>query len=192
VDGLPVNSSTATTGSKEVLQAFMSMCSCTSIPNAFVTGQKPPRVCAMLVGFHTYHTWQVSEPQPVPEHGVTVVFVELPNTKLELLHPLGNNSPIANFLSRNPAGGVHHVCLEVADVGSSLAALKGRMRVLNPEPKIGAHGNPVSIVSCGNDAIWTWCCCWWLSLWWWSPPWQQQSSRGHTKPQHALGPPAFP
>jgi methylmalonyl-CoA/ethylmalonyl-CoA epimerase len=89
---------------------------------------------------------QVSEPQPVPEHGVTVVFVELPNTKLELLHPLGDNSPIANFLSRNPAGGVHHVCLEVADVGSSLAALKGRMRVLNPEPKIGAHGNPVSVM----------------------------------------------
>lgn len=86
---------------------------------------------------------KVSAPQPVPEHGVTVVFVELPNTKIELLEPLGDNSPIANFLQRNPSGGIHHMCLEVSDIKDSLAALTHRMRVLTPEPKIGAHGNPV-------------------------------------------------
>lgn len=86
---------------------------------------------------------KVSEPQDVPEHGVTVVFVELPNTKIELLHPLGANSPISNYLQRNPGGGVHHVCLEVTNISNSLHALKNEMRVLNPEPKIGAHGNPV-------------------------------------------------
>ena len=86
----------------------------------------------------------MSEPQPVPEHGVTVIFVELPNTKIELLHPLGEKSPIQNFLDRNPSGGIHHLCLEVGDVKKSLSALNPHMRVLNPEPKIGAHGNPVS------------------------------------------------
>lgn len=87
---------------------------------------------------------KVSEPQPVPEHGVTVVFVELPNTKIELLHPLGAKSPISKFLERNPAGGIHHVCLEVSDVCRSLKALTpAGVRVLDPEPKIGAHGNPV-------------------------------------------------
>eukprot|EP00878_Enallax_costatus_P008112 GHUV01008483.1.p1 GENE.GHUV01008483.1~~GHUV01008483.1.p1 ORF type:complete len:187 (+),score=36.90 GHUV01008483.1:203-763(+) len=87
---------------------------------------------------------KVSEPQPVPEHGVTVVFVELPNTKIELLHPLGEKSPIQRFLERNPSGGIHHMCLEVGDVKKSLAALTPKgVRVLDPEPKIGAHGNPV-------------------------------------------------
>ena len=59
---------------------------------------------------------KVSEPKPQPAHGVTVVFVELPNTKIELLHPLGDKSPIANFLARNPDGGIHHICYEVADI----------------------------------------------------------------------------
>lgn len=80
----------------------------------------------------------------MPEHGVTVVFVELPNTKLELLEPLGENSPIKKFLERNTSGGVHHICLEVPDVHGALSAVQSKkMRVLDPEPKIGAHGNPV-------------------------------------------------
>ncbi|WIA31999.1 hypothetical protein OEZ86_002853 [Tetradesmus obliquus] len=87
---------------------------------------------------------KVSAPQPVPEHGVTVVFVELPNTKIELLHPLGPKSPIQKFLDRNPAGGIHHVCLEVGDITRSMAALTPNgVRVLDPQPRIGAHGNPV-------------------------------------------------
>ena len=87
---------------------------------------------------------KVSAPVDVAEHGVTVVFVELPNTKIELLHPLGDASPIAAFLQRNPAGGVHHMCLEVDDVRGSMRALGGAsMRLLSQEPKIGAHGNPV-------------------------------------------------
>ena len=87
----------------------------------------------------------VSAPEAVPEHGVTVVFVALPNTKIELLEPLGADSPIAKFLERNPDGGIHHVCYEVDDI---LAArdrlLRTGARVLGSgEPKIGAHGKPV-------------------------------------------------
>lgn len=87
----------------------------------------------------------VSEPQNLPEHGVTVVFVELPNTKVELLAALGENSPIASFLERNPAGGMHHVCYEVEDIIAARDTLKTQgLRVLGDgEPKIGAHGNPV-------------------------------------------------
>ncbi len=88
---------------------------------------------------------KVSAPHAVPEHGVTVIFVELPNTKVELLHPLGANSPIAGFLEKNPAGGIHHMCFEVADVVAEGAKLKAAgARVLGDgKPKIGAHGNPV-------------------------------------------------
>ena len=88
---------------------------------------------------------KVSAPQPEPDHGVTVVFVELPNTKLELLHPLGANSPIASFLERNPAGGIHHVCYEVADIRAARDRLKAAgARVLGDgEPRTGAHGKPV-------------------------------------------------
>lgn len=88
---------------------------------------------------------KVSAPQPVPEHGVTVVFVELPNTKVELLYPLGENSPIAGFLAKNTAGGIHHVCYEVTDIIAARDQLKAKgARVLGDgEPKIGAHGNPV-------------------------------------------------
>ena len=88
---------------------------------------------------------QVSEPQDVPEHGVTVVFITLPNTKVELLHPLGENSPIAPFLAKNPSGGMHHVCYEVDDILAARDKLKATgARVLGDgEPKIGAHGKPV-------------------------------------------------
>lgn len=87
----------------------------------------------------------VSDPSPQPEHGVTVVFVELPNTKIELLEPLGENSPIANFLEKNPSGGIHHVCYEVEDIIAARDRLSADgARVLGDgEPKIGAHGKPV-------------------------------------------------
>jgi methylmalonyl-CoA/ethylmalonyl-CoA epimerase len=88
---------------------------------------------------------QVSEPLPQPEHGVTVVFVTLPNTKIELLEPLGEKSPIAAFLQRSPSGGIHHLCYEVADIRAARDKLKASgARVLGDgEPKIGAHGKPV-------------------------------------------------
>ena len=87
----------------------------------------------------------VSEPQALPEHGVTVVFVELPNTKIELLEVLGENSPVAPFLERNPSGGIHHVCYEVEDIIAARDKLKSEgARVLgDDEPKTGAHGKPV-------------------------------------------------
>jgi methylmalonyl-CoA/ethylmalonyl-CoA epimerase len=88
---------------------------------------------------------EVSESLPQPEHGVTVVFVSLPNTKIELLEPLGVNSPIAKFLERNPEGGIHHICYEVNDIIAARDRLKrAGARVLGDgEPKIGAHGKPV-------------------------------------------------
>jgi methylmalonyl-CoA/ethylmalonyl-CoA epimerase len=88
---------------------------------------------------------KVSAPTRQPDHGVTVVFVELPNTKIELLHPLGANSPIAKFLERNPGGGMHHLCYEVDDIIASRDRLQAEgARVLGDgEPKIGAHGKPV-------------------------------------------------
>ncbi|TVR09880.1 MAG: methylmalonyl-CoA epimerase [Salinarimonadaceae bacterium] len=88
---------------------------------------------------------RVSAPAPLPEHGVTTVFVELPNTKIELLQPLGEDSPIAKFLERSPEGGVHHVCYEVEDILAARDRLvAGGARVLGDgEPKIGAHGKPV-------------------------------------------------
>ncbi|MFX4222449.1 MAG: methylmalonyl-CoA epimerase [Thalassobaculum sp.] len=87
----------------------------------------------------------VSQPQDLPEHGVTVVFVELPNTKIELLHPLGDGSPIAGFLEKNASGGIHHVCYEVDDILAARDRLQEQgARVLGDgEPKTGAHGKPV-------------------------------------------------
>lgn len=87
----------------------------------------------------------VGPPLPLPEHGVTVVFVETGNSKIELLEPLGDDSPIAAFLARAPSGGMHHICFEVADLEQSVAALHaGGARVLGDGvPRIGAHGNPV-------------------------------------------------
>lgn len=86
---------------------------------------------------------KVSAPQSLPEHGVRVVFVELPNTKLELLEPLGSSSPIAGFLQKNSAGGIHHICLEVDDIHASMRHVGERVRLLDKQPKIGAHGLPV-------------------------------------------------
>jgi methylmalonyl-CoA/ethylmalonyl-CoA epimerase len=88
---------------------------------------------------------KVTPPQKLPEHGVTVVFVELPNTKIELLEPLGPTSPIARFLEKNPDGGIHHVCYEVDDILAARDRLKAQgARILGDgEPKIGAHGKPV-------------------------------------------------
>ena len=88
---------------------------------------------------------ELSAPQPLPEHGVTVVFVAVPNTKIELLEPLGEDSPIARFLEKNPAGGMHHLCYEVDDIGAARdRLLAAGARVLGDgEPKIGAHGKPV-------------------------------------------------
>ncbi|HUE47213.1 MAG TPA: methylmalonyl-CoA epimerase [Aestuariivirgaceae bacterium] len=87
----------------------------------------------------------VSAPQPEPDHGVTVVFVELGNTKIELLEPLGESSPIARFLGSNPAGGIHHICYEVDDIIAARDRLTAEgARVLGDgEPRIGAHGKPV-------------------------------------------------
>ena len=88
---------------------------------------------------------RVSPPLAQPEHGVTVVFIELPNTKVELLEPLGPASPIAKFLEKNPDGGMHHVCFEVDDILAARDRLKaGGARVLGDgTPRIGAHGKPV-------------------------------------------------
>lgn len=88
---------------------------------------------------------KVGPPQDEPDHGVTVVFIELPNTKIELLFPLGEGSPIQNFLDKNPSGGIHHICYEVDDILAACAQLQSQgARVLGRgEPKIGAHGKPV-------------------------------------------------
>jgi methylmalonyl-CoA/ethylmalonyl-CoA epimerase len=88
---------------------------------------------------------EVSEPEALEEHGVTVVFITLPNTKIELLEPLGADSPIAKFLERNPDGGIHHVCYEVDDILAARDRLvNSGARILGSgEPKIGAHGKPV-------------------------------------------------
>lgn len=88
---------------------------------------------------------KVSDPVPQPDHGVTTVFVELPNTKIELLEPLGQNSPIAKFLEKNPGGGMHHVCYEVEDIHAACARMKkmGATVTGTGEPRIGAHGKPV-------------------------------------------------
>ena len=87
----------------------------------------------------------VGKPQYEPEHGVSVVFIELPNTKIELLHPLGKNSPISGFLDKNPSGGIHHICYEVDDILFARDKLiEEGARVLGTgEPKSGAHGKPV-------------------------------------------------
>ena len=88
---------------------------------------------------------RVGAPQDEPDHGVTVVFIELPNTKIELLYPLGHDSPIKGFLDKNPSGGMHHICYEVTDIlaaRDNLAASGARV-LGNGEPKTGAHGKPV-------------------------------------------------
>jgi len=88
---------------------------------------------------------EVGPPQDEPDHGVTVIFIALPNTKIELLHPLGEDSPIRGFLDKNPSGGIHHMCFEVDDIGAARDRLLAEgARVLGSgEPRIGAHGKPV-------------------------------------------------
>ncbi|MFH4977545.1 hypothetical protein AB6A40_004254 [Gnathostoma spinigerum] len=87
---------------------------------------------------------KVSEKVPQPEHGVYTVFVELPNAKIELLHPYGDKSPIQAFLSKNKLGGMHHVCIEVSDINKAMKeANKLGVRTLSDKPRIGAHGKPV-------------------------------------------------
>lgn len=88
---------------------------------------------------------KVSEARDFPAHGVSVVFVDLPNTKIELMYPLGADSPIANFLERNPSGGIHHICMEVKDIMAARDRLKDRkVRILGGgEPRTGAHDKPV-------------------------------------------------
>ena len=95
-----------------------------------------------LLGAHVHH------PQALPEHGVTVVFVELDNTKLELMTPLGDNSPIAKFLAEHPAGGMHHVCFEVENIIAARDDMvaKGATVLNDGKPRIGAHGVPVIFV----------------------------------------------
>jgi len=87
----------------------------------------------------------ISDPVPLPEHGVSVVFVELPNSKVELMEPLDDTSPIAPFLERNPGGGVHHICFEVSDIRAAVATLQaaGARAIGGGEPRTGAHGKPV-------------------------------------------------
>ena len=88
---------------------------------------------------------KVGAPQDEPDHGVTVVFIELPNTKIELLYPLGEASPIAGFLEKNPSGGIHHMCYEVRDILAARDQLtaSGALVLGSGEPTIGAHGKPV-------------------------------------------------
>jgi methylmalonyl-CoA/ethylmalonyl-CoA epimerase len=104
-----------------------------------------PDLAAAVKSYSSTLGAKVSPVQELPEHGVRVVFVELPNTKVELLEPLGDNSPIAAFLEKNTSGGMHHICYEVADICRARDQLiAAGARVLGPaEPKIGAHGKPV-------------------------------------------------
>lgn len=104
-----------------------------------------PNLCKATADYKNTLGAKVSSPVDLPAHGVTTVFVELPNTKIELLHPLGEDSPIARFLSNNPAGGIHHLCFEVKDILAARDQLIGAgARVLGDgEPKPGAHGKPV-------------------------------------------------
>jgi methylmalonyl-CoA/ethylmalonyl-CoA epimerase len=104
-----------------------------------------PDLAAAVAQYRDTLGARVSAPDALPEHGVTVVFVTLANTKIELLEPLGADSPIAKFLERNPAGGVHHLCYEVDDIIAARDKLEaGGARVLGDgEPKTGAHGKPV-------------------------------------------------
>uniref|UniRef100_A0A5S6QF59 Methylmalonyl-CoA epimerase, mitochondrial n=1 Tax=Trichuris muris TaxID=70415 RepID=A0A5S6QF59_TRIMR len=99
----------------------------------------------------------VSAPQDLPSHGVTTVFVNLGNSKIELLHPLGDKSPIAGFLKKNAAGGMHHVCIEVDDIEKAVSAVKSKgVQCLGEKPSIGAHGKPVMFLhpkSCNGVLI---------------------------------------
>lgn len=107
-----------------------------------------PELAAAAARYRDMLGANVSPPTDLPDHGVTTIFVDLDNTKIELLHPLGEGSPIAGFLERNPAGGIHHVCYEVPDILAARDRLVGQgMRVLGSgDPTIGAHGKPILFV----------------------------------------------
>ena len=104
-----------------------------------------PNLTAAATSYRDTLGAKVGEPQTLPEHGVTVVFIDMGNSKIELLEPLGKDSPIAAFLGKSPSGGMHHVCYEVDDIIAARDRLKASgARVLgNGEPKAGAHGKPV-------------------------------------------------
>jgi len=104
-----------------------------------------PDLAAAIAQYRDTLGAEVGPPQDEPDHGVTVVFIALPNTKIELLYPLGQDSPITGFLEKNPAGGIHHMCYEVPDIIAARdKLLSAGARVLgNVTPKIGAHGKPV-------------------------------------------------
>ncbi len=104
-----------------------------------------PDLAAATILYRDVLGGSVTEPTDLPEHGVTTVFVNLPNTKLELLHPFGEASPIAKFLENNPAGGIHHICIEVDDIIEARDHLRAKgIRITGSgEPRIGAHGKPV-------------------------------------------------
>ncbi|MEI9423191.1 methylmalonyl-CoA epimerase [Mesorhizobium sp. Cs1299R1N1] len=104
-----------------------------------------PDLTAAIAAYRNTLGAEVTEPQALPEHGVTVVFVNVDNTKIELLEPLGENSPITAFLEKNPSGGMHHLCYEVDDILAARDQLKAAgARVLGDgNPKSGAHGKPV-------------------------------------------------
>ncbi|MCB2108283.1 MAG: methylmalonyl-CoA epimerase, partial [Rhodobacteraceae bacterium] len=104
-----------------------------------------PDLAAAAANYRTALGAKVSDPVNLPEHGVTVVFVELPNTKIELLYPLGEKSPIQGFIDKNPSGGIHHICFEVNDILAARDKLKaeGKRILGDGEPKIGAHNKPV-------------------------------------------------
>jgi methylmalonyl-CoA/ethylmalonyl-CoA epimerase len=104
-----------------------------------------PDLAAAIAQYRDTLGAEVGPPQDEPNHGVTVVFIALPNTKIELLYPLGQDSPITGFLEKNPAGGIHHMCYEVPDIIAARdKLLSAGARVLgNGTPKIGAHGKPV-------------------------------------------------
>ncbi len=104
-----------------------------------------PDVAAASAIYREQLAARVSEPQDLPGHGVRVVFVDVGNTKIELLEPLGSDSPIAAFLERNPAGGMHHLCYEVEDIAAAAERLRASgARILGDgNPRIGAHGKPV-------------------------------------------------
>ena len=104
-----------------------------------------PDLASAAATYHDVLGAEVGEPLVLPEHGVTVVFVMLPNTKIELMTPLGPESPVAGFLAKNPAGGMHHICFEVPDIEDAAARMTAAgARVLGDgKPRIGAHGLPV-------------------------------------------------
>jgi len=111
-----------------------------------------PDLAAAAAAYRDVLGASVSGPVDLPAHGVTTIFVELPNTKIELLHPLGEDSPVARFLERHPNGGMHHICLEVADIQAACDQLSASgARVLGDgSPRTGAHGKPVVFLHPGD------------------------------------------